>query len=252
MLKIRLIPTLLIKDGRMIKTKQFGSFRDVGNPRTVAKVYDAQKADELILLDITATDEKRTLLFDIISAVAEECLMPLTVGGGVTTIEDAREILIKGADKVAINTGAVENPELITSIANKFGRSTVVVSIDFKKNDKNSNEVFTHRGKIATGLTPLAWAQEAERRGAGEILLTSIDREGTMIGYDLEAIREVADAVSIPVIASGGAGTVQDFVNGIVEGHASAVAAASIFHFTDQSIFKGHSHMRHAGLSVRI
>ncbi len=251
MLKVRLIPTLLLKDGRMIKTKQFGEFRDVGNPRTVAKVYDAQHADELIFLDITATQENRHFLFDIITAVAEECFMPLTVGGGIRTIEQARDVLASGADKVSINTAAVERPEFVTELAKKFGVSTVVVSIDFKKNAAGKNEVFTHRGTHQTGLDPVTWAKKAEELGAGEILLTSVDREGTMTGYDLETIKSVTSAVSIPVTASGGVGTIQDLVDGIVIGGASAVSAASIFHFTDQSIFKAHSHMKQKGLSVR-
>ncbi len=251
MLKARLIPTLLLKDGRMIKTKQFGEYRDVGNPRTVAKVYDAQKADELIFLDITATEEKRRLLLDIIEAVAEECFMPLTVGGGIRTLEAARELLSRGADKIAINTAAVERPEFISELAQAFGQSTVVVSLDYKKNAEGTNEVFVERGKKPTGLDPVAWAKEVETRGAGEILLTSIDREGMMNGYDLEMIRAVANAVSIPVTAHGGVGSIQDLVDGLVVGKASAVSAASIFHFTDQSIFKAHSHMRQRGLPVR-
>jgi cyclase len=251
MLKVRLIPTVLLKDGRMIKTKQFGEYRDVGNPRTVAKVYDAQHADELIFLDITATTEERNFLLDTITAVAEECFMPLTAGGGIRTIEQARQLLQHGADKVAINTEAVRRPGFITELAKKFGRSTVIVSIDYKKNASGKIEVFTERGQKATGLDPVVWAKEAEAKGAGEILLTSIDREGMMSGYDLDVIRAIADSVSIPVIASGGAGSIDDLVKGITEGHASAVSAASIFHFTDQGIFKAHSHMKEAGLSVR-
>lgn len=251
MIKTRLIPTLLLKDGRMIKTKQFDTYRDVGNPRTVAKVYDAQRADELIFLDITATTEHRHFLQDIITAVAEECFMPLTAGGGIRTVDQARELLHHGADKVAVNTEAVTRPEFVTELAKKFGRSTVVVSIDFKTNAQGKNEVYIERGTKATDLDPVEWAKEAEERGAGEILLTSIDREGMMMGYDLEMIRAVSDSVSIPVIASGGVGTLDDLIKGIEEGHASAVAAASIFHFTDQGIFKAHSHMREAGLHVR-
>jgi cyclase len=251
MLKVRLIPTLLLKDGRMIKTRQFGSYRDVGNPKTVAKVYDAQRADELIFLDITAAVENRDILFDIITTVAEECFMPLTVGGGIRTVAQARAVLTRGADKVAINTAAVERPEFITELAEKFGVSTVVVSIDYKRNAEGKNEVFTHRGTRPTDLDPVAWACEAERRGAGEILFTCIDREGMMNGYDLETLKLVTAAVSIPVIASGGVGTIQDLVDGIVIGGASAVGAASIFHFTDQGIYKAHSHMHEKGLSVR-
>jgi cyclase len=223
MIKVRLIPTLLLMDGRLIKTREFNTYRDVGNPATVAKVYDAQLADELVFLDITATTDERRFLLETIRVVAEECFMPLTAGGGVRTTAHASELLRNGADKVAINTGAIENPSLIENLAEKFGRSTVLVSIDYKKNENGKNEVYTHRGKQATGLDPVEWAREAERRGAGEILLTSVERVGT----------------------------VQDLVDGIVEGHASAVAAGSIFHFTDQSIFKAHSHMRQKGLSVR-
>jgi len=251
MLKARLIPTLLLKDGRMVKTKQFGAYRDVGNPRTVAKVYDAQKADELIFLDITATEENRHFLIETIETVAEECFMPLTAGGGIRTVEQAREILRHGADKIAVNSAAVEHPEFITELSQAFGKSTVIVSIDFKENAQGKKEVFSTRGTVSTGLDPVAWAQEAEHRGAGEILLTSIDREGTMTGYDLDMISAVANAVSIPIIASGGVGTIQDLVDGIQIGKASAVSAASIFHFTDQSIFKAHSHMKQAGLAVR-
>jgi imidazole glycerol-phosphate synthase subunit HisF len=251
MLKVRLIPTLLLKDGRMIKTKRFDKHRDVGNPRTVAKVYDAQKVDELMFLDITATQENRHFLFDIVEAVAEECFIPLTVGGGIRTIEQAREILTRGADKVAINTAAVLRPEFITEIAKRFGVSTVVVSIDYKRNSEQNNEVYTHRGTQPTGMDPVEWAKEVEQLGAGEILFTCIDREGTMTGYDLETLQQVTSAVTIPVIASGGVGTIQDLVDGILIGGASAVSAASIFHFTDQSIFKAHSHMKEKGLSVR-
>ncbi len=251
MLKTRLIPTLLLKDGRMIKTKQFDEYQDVGNPRTVAKVYDAQRADELIFLDITATTENRHFLADTVTAVAEECFMPLTAGGGIRTVADARELLQRGADKIAINTAAIKDPQFITELAKKFGRSTVIVSIDYKKNTLGENEVFVERGQKSTGRDPIEWAKEVERMGAGEILLTSIEREGMMVGYDLELIRKVSDSVNIPVIASGGVGSIDDFVRGIHEGHATAVAAASIFHFTDQSIFKVHSHMREAGLSVR-
>lgn len=251
MRKVRLIPSLLLKDGRMIKTKQFGEYRDVGNPRTTAKIYDAQHADELIFLDITATVENRSTLLDILSTVAEECFMPLTVGGGIKTVEQAREILQHGADKVAINTAAVENPTFIADLAKKFGRSTVVVSIDYKQNDRGVLEVFTHRGTKATGLDPITWAKQVEEYGAGEILLTCIDREGMMNGYDLETLRQATSAVTIPIIASGGVGTIQDLVDGIVVGGASGVSAASIFHFTDQSIFKAHSHMKQKGLSVR-
>jgi cyclase len=235
----------------MIKTVQFNAHRDVGNPTTVAKVYDAQHADELIFLDITATVENRHFLFDIVRDVAAECFMPLTVGGGIRTLEQAREVLQTGADKVAINTAAVERPELINELARKFGKSTVVVSIDYKLNPQGRLEVFTHRACQGTGMDPVDWAREVDKRGAGEILLTCVDREGTMKGYDLETCHLVSEAVSIPVIISGGCGTIQDLVDGIQIGKASAVAAASIFHFTDQSIYKAHSHMREKGLPSR-
>lgn len=251
MVKVRLIPTLLLKDGRLIKTKQFDSYRDVGHPITIAKIYEAQRADELIFLDITATVENRHLVLDIIRAVAEECFIPMTVGGGIKTIEAAREVLQNGADKVAINTAAVESPDFINQLSKKFGKSTVVASIDFKKNQQGENKVFTHRGRKETKWDPVSWAKGVERLGAGEILLTSIDREGMMNGYDLDMVRKVSKSVTIPVIASGGCGTVQDLVDGIVLGKASAVSAASIFHFTDQSIFKVHSHMKEKGLLVR-
>ena len=251
MVRVRLIPTVLLMDGRMIKTKQFGEFRDVGDPITVAKVYDAQRADELVFLDISASTDERQFLLDTIRHVARSCFMPLTAGGGIQTVEHARELLRSGADKVVINSAALEHSQLISDIARSFGVSTVVVSIDYKKNDKGQQEVFSHRATRPAGRDPLAWARECESLGAGEILLTSVDREGTMTGYDLETTRQVADGVGIPVIASGGVGTLEDLVRGIEEGHASAVAAASIFHFTDQSIFKAHSHMLQRGLSVR-
>ncbi len=251
MVKVRLIPTVLLMNGRMVKTKQFDSYRDVGNPTTVARVYDAQHADELVFLDITATTDERHFLLETIREVAQECFIPITAGGGIQSLNQARELLRNGADKVAINTHAIERPALINEIANAFGNSTVLVSIDYKQNAAGMPEVHTHRGQKPTGLHPVAWAKEVEKRGAGEILLTSIDREGTMTGYDVETLRVVADAVEIPIIANGGVGTVQDFVDGVQKGHASAVAAASIFHFTDQSIFKAHSHMKEKGLSVR-
>ena len=251
MVKVRLIPSVLLMNGRMVKTKQFDTYRDVGNPVTVAKVYDAQKADEIVFLDITATTDERHFLLDTIRTFAQECFIPLAVGGGIRSLEHARELLCSGADKVVINSGAIERPGLITELAQAFGRSTVVVSIDYKKNAKGDNEVFSHRAKGATGVDPVSWAKEAEKSGAGEIFLTCVDREGMMNGYDIPVIRAVCDAVGIPVIASGGVGSLQDLVDGVVEGHASAVSAASIFHFTDQSIFKAHSYMLEKGLSVR-
>ena len=252
MLKIRLIPTLLLKDGRLIKTKQFDTFRDVGNPKTVARIYEAQNADELIFLDITATNEKRNFLLDIITSVAEECFIPITAGGGIRTGGQVTDILKHGADKVAINTMIVEQPNFIKELVNKFGSSTIVVSIDYKKNKFGEDEVFIMRGQKATGIHPLELAKKVEEYGVGEILLTSIDKEGTMSGFDIEMIKNIADNISIPLIASGGVGTVQDLVDGIKKGHASAVSTASMLNFTDQTIFKCHTFMKHSGLPVRV
>lgn len=252
MLKHRIIPTLLLKDGRMVKSIQFGQYRDVGNPVTAARVYDAQRADELIFLDISASTEKRGVLFDIIREVSDECFMPLGVGGGVTSIEDMRVLLKNGADKVIINTAAFENPQLITEAANMFGSSTVLVSIDVKKNTRGTEEVFVYGGSVSTGIEPIEWSRRVESLGAGEIFLTSIDHDGMMGGYNIELIRSVADAVSIPVIASGGVGKLDDFIEGIIEGHASAVSAASMFHFTDQSPIKVRKFLHDRGIHVRV
>jgi cyclase len=251
MLKKRLIPSLLLKDGRCIKTVRFDVERDTGAPVTAAKVYDAQGADELVFLDITATSQARDPLFDIVMRTAEGCFMPLAVGGGVRTVEDVRRLLHAGADKVIINTEAVRRPEFIREVAEKFGNQCVVVGIDVRWRG-GRYEVFTHRGTVSSGLEPVAWARQAVEYGAGEIFLSSIDRDGTMMGYDLELVRLVADAVTVPVIASGGVGTLQDLVDGIVNGHASAVAAASIFHFTDQNLIKARTFMRQGGLDVRV
>jgi len=250
MLKSRIIPSLLLKDGRMVKSINFGNYRDVGHPLTTAKIYDAQRADELLFLDISASREGRKILFDLIRQVAEECFMPLGVGGGITSVEDIRELLKSGADKAVINTAAVENPDLVKKAALRFGSSTVAVSIDVKKNAQGENEVFIRGASEPTGLSPAAWAKQAEGLGAGEIILTSVDREGTMSGYDLELIRAVTGAVSIPVIAHGGAGKLSDFQEALVAG-ASAVSAASIFHFTDQSPIKARKYLFDKGLNIR-
>jgi cyclase len=250
-LKRRLIPSLLLKLGRCIKTVRFDTIRDVGNPITAARVYDAQGADELIFLDITATHEERQTLFDVVAQTAEQCFMPLTVGGGVRTVADIRQLLQAGADKVSINTAAVENPDFIREAAEAFGRQCIVVSIDARLLAPRKYEVFTHRATKPTGLDPVEWATRMVEYGAGEILITSVDREGTMKGYDLELIRSVADATSVPVNASGGCGTLQHLVDGVTLGHASAVSAASLFHFTDQSVIKAKSFMKQAGLDVR-
>lgn len=251
MLKKRIIPVLLLKNGRLIKTIKFADFRDVGNPITTAKIYDAQGADELVFLDIAASGENRSVLLDIIQEVAKECFMPLGVGGGIKTLEDVIILLQSGADKVIINTAAVENPEFITAAVQKFGSSTIVVSIDFKKNNNSQNEVFIRGGRQSAGLEPVAWAKQAVAYGAGEILFTSIDRDGTMEGLDIDIIRQVADNVSVPVIGAGGVGTLLDFKRGFEEGHASAVGAGSIFHFTDQSIIKTRRYLVGEGVNVR-
>lgn len=250
-LKNRLIPVLLLNAGRMVKGVRFGDFRDVGHPVTTARVYDAQGADELIFLDIQAGREGRGALDDVVMQVAEGCFMPLTVGGGVRSIEDFRRLLKAGADKVSINTAAVERPTLISEASAVFGAQCVVVSIDAKRNAQGRREVVTHAGTRFAGLDPVAWATEAARLGAGELLVTSVDHEGAMKGYDLELIRQVADAVDIPVVAHGGVGTLEHLAEGLREGKASAVAAASIFHFTDQSVIKAKTYLKQAGVGIR-
>jgi len=234
----------------MVKGVRFGDYRDVGHPVTTAKVYDAQGADELLFLDIEATGEERPVLLDVVSRTADECFMPLTVGGGVRTIEDFRALLLAGADKVAINSQAVARPDLISEASNRFGSQCVVVAIDVK--GSLNGTVWTHGGHQPTVLKPLDWARRVVDLGAGELIVTSIDREGTRTGYDLELTRAIADAVPVPVIASGGVGKLDDLVDGVREGHASAVSAASIFHFTDQSVIKARSYMRQAGLAMRV
>lgn len=250
MLKKRIIPKLLLKDGRNVKGVNFIALRDVGHPVSNARIYDAQGADELMFLDITASAENRGILYDTIARTAEEVFMPFCVGGGVRTVEDIRSLLLAGADKVSINTAAVESPRLIEQGANLFGAQCIVVSIDFRRCG-HSCEVFTHGGAIATNLDVLEHARRVVDLGAGEILLTSIDCDGTMQGYDLEITQAVADAVDVPVIASGGAGTLQHLVDAVHEGHASAVAVGSLFHFTDQSPIKARAFMRVAGVDVR-
>jgi cyclase len=250
MLKKRIIPKLLLKNGRNVKGVKFVHLRDTGHPVTNARIYDAQGADELMFLDITASAENRSILYDIIARTAEEVFMPFCVGGGVRTVEDIRNLLLAGADKVSINTAAVENPTLIADGARLFGVQCIVVSIDFRRHGRRC-KVCTHGGTVATDLDVLDHVRRMADLGAGEILLTSIDRDGTMEGYDLEITRAVADAVNVPVIASGGAGTLQHLVDAVHEGHASAVAVGSLFHFTDQSPIKARAFMRVAGVDVR-
>ena len=251
MLKVRIIPCLDVKDGRVVKGVNFVDLRDAGDPVEQARVYDAAGADELCFLDITASAENRDTLYDVVRGTAEQCFMPLTVGGGVRTVEDIRTLLLAGADKVSINTAAVTRPDFVREGAEKFGRQCIVVAIDAKRVGPRRWEVFTHGGRKATGLEVVAWAQRMVELGAGEILLTSMDRDGTRRGFDLELTRAVSDAVGVPVIASGGVGTLDHLVDGIREGHAAAVLAASIFHFGQFSIAEAKAHMKAAGVAVR-
>jgi cyclase len=251
-LKARIIPCLDVKDGRVVKGVNFVDLRDAGDPVEQAKVYDAAGADELCFLDITASHEKRDILLDVVRRTAEVCFMPLTVGGGVRTVDDIRALLLAGADKVSIMTAAVINPDFVAEAARKFGRQCIVVAIDAKLADNGRFEIFTHGGREATGLEAIAWARHMVELGAGEILLTSMDRDGTKVGYDLPLTRAVADAVGVPVIASGGVGTLDHLVEGVEEGHASALLAASIFHFGEHSIAEAKNHLAAAGVPVRL
>ena len=251
-LKVRIIPCLDVKDGRVVKGVNFVNLRDAGDPVEQAAVYDAAGADELTFLDITASSEARDTLFDVVARTAERCFMPLTVGGGVRTVEDVRKLLLAGADKTSINTAAVNRPEFVREAAEKFGAQCVVVAIDAKQVSPGKWEVFTHGGRNGTGLDAIEWVKRMAAYGAGEILLTSMDRDGSEKGFDLELTRAVADAVNIPVVASGGVGNLDHFVDGVVKGHASAVLAASIFHFGRHSIGEAKQHMAAAGIPVRL
>jgi cyclase len=250
-LKVRVIPCLDVKDGRVVKGVNFEGLRDAGDPVEQAIVYDKAGADELCFLDITASHENRGTLLDVVHRTAEVCFMPLTVGGGVRTLEDIRALLLAGADKVSINTAAVTNPEFVKEAAEKFGSQCIVAAIDAKGVGGGRYEVFTHGGRKATGIDAVKHAQKLVGFGAGEILLTSMDRDGVKSGYDLELTRAVADAVVVPVIASGGVGKVQDLVDGVTKGHASAVLAASIFHFGEVSIAQAKAALRAANIPVR-
>ncbi len=234
MLKVRIIPTLLFKDYGLVKGVGFDSWRRVDTALPAIKVYNTRQVDELVFLDIVATSEGHTIDYEEIDMLADECFMPMTVGGGVRTVEDIRKLLRAGADKVCINTAAVQDPKLISEAAAMFGAQCIVISIDARKRREGGYEVYTHSGTKPEGLSPSDWAKEAEARGAGEIILTSIERDGTMEGYDLDLIRSVTRSVTIPVIASGGAGNYDHMVDAISKAKASAVAAASIFHFTEQ------------------
>ena len=252
MLKVRIMPTLLFKDYGLVKGVRFDSWRRVGSVMQAVKVYNLREVDELVFLDINATLEGRSPDFETVDEIADECFMPLTVGGGVQTVEDVRELLKVGADKVAINTAAMRNPDLVRFAAAEFGSQCIVISIDVKHTADGKPEVFTHSGTVATEKDPVTLAKQVEALGAGEILLTSIDRDGTMAGYDIEMTREVSEAVSIPVIASGGAGGYQDMADILREGKASAVAAASIFHYTQQTPLEAKRFLSGQGIQVRL
>ncbi len=251
MLKSRIIPCLDVKDGRVVKGVNFVDLIDAGDPVEQARVYDQMGADELTFLDITASSDRRDILLDVVQRTAEQCFMPLTVGGGVRTAEDVRKLLLAGADKVSLMTAAVKNPSVIGELSTKFGAQCIVVAVDAKKVGPDKWEVFTHGGRTATGLDAVEYAIEAARLGAGEILLTSMDRDGTREGFDLTLTRKISDAVSVPVIASGGVGTLDHLVGGVKEGHASAVLAASIFHFGEYTIAEAKAHMKANGINVR-
>ncbi len=250
MLKMRVIPCLDVHAGRVVKGVRFVDLKDAGDPVEQATLYDAQGADELCFLDITASHEARDILYDVVSRTAEACFMPLTVGGGVRAIEDVRKLLLAGADKVSINTEAVKRPSFVQEAAEKFGSQCIVVAIDAKRVGARF-EIFTHGGRNATGIDAIDWARRMVTAGAGELLVTSMDRDGTKAGYDIPLTRGIADAVTVPVIASGGVGTLNHMVEGIRDGHATAVLAASIFHFGTYSIQQAKQGMRHAGIPVR-
>ena len=251
MLKARIIPCLDVMNGRTVKGVNFVDLVDAGDPVEQAKFYDAQGADELTFLDITASSENRNTICDVVNRTAEGCFMPLTVGGGVRQTDDIRKLLLAGADKVSINTAAVHRPEFVGEAAEKFGSQCIVVAIDAKSVGYQKWEIFTHGGRSPTGIDAVRWAERMASLGAGEILLTSMDRDGTRSGFDIELTRTLADAVRIPVIASGGAGRLDHLVAGILEGHASAVLAASIFHFGEFTIAEAKIHMANAGVAVR-
>ena len=255
MLKARVIPCLDVKDGRVVKGVNFVDLRDAGDPVESARAYDAAGADELCFLDITASHENRDTILDVVARTAEECFMPVTVGGGVRTVDDIRRLLLAGADKVSINTAAVRDRDFVNQASEKFGAQCIVVAIDAKRVSADGEpdrwEIFTHGGREPTGIDAVEFARDVVSRGAGEILLTSMDRDGTKVGFDIALTRAISDAVPVPVIASGGVGTLDHLVEGVRDGHASAVLAASIFHFGEYSIAEAKEHMAAGGVPVR-
>jgi cyclase len=252
MLKNRIIPCLDVKDGRVVKGINFVDLIDAGDPVEQASVYNKNGADEICFLDITASSDKRDILLDTVKKTAECCFVPLTVGGGVRSIQDIRKLLLAGADKVSINTAAIKNPELIKESSNKFGSQCIVVAIDAKKTAENKWTVFTHGGREATELDAVEFAKLAEKNGAGEILLTSMDRDGTKEGYDIELTKKISSSLNIPVIASGGVGNLEHLKDGILDGGASAVLAASIFHFGEYSIQEAKEYLKKENVPVRL
>ncbi|HSE84107.1 MAG TPA: imidazole glycerol phosphate synthase subunit HisF [Thermodesulfobacteriota bacterium] len=252
MLAKRIIPCLDVKDGRVVKGVQFLNLRDAGDPVEIAKLYSDEGADEITFLDITASFEERKTMIDVVERTAGEVFVPLTVGGGVRTLEDIRQLLLAGADKVSINTAAVKNPEFVKTASDKFGSQCIVVAIDARKVEDGRWEVFTHGGRNPTGIDAVEWAQRMERYGAGEILLTSMDKDGTKAGYDLELTRAVSRSVGIPIIASGGAGNLEHLYEGVIFGEADAVLVASIFHYGEYSIKEAKEFLEKKGITVRL
>lgn len=251
MVSRRIIPALDIQEGRVVKCVRFLNPKDAGDPVDLARLYDAEGADEIVFLDITASHEKRGIMLDVARRVAEEVFIPFTVGGGITTVEQMREILKTGADKIFINTSAVKTPDLISEGADRFGSQCIVVAIDAKRRDDGEYEVYIHGGRTPVGLDAVRWAEEVQRRGAGEILLTSMDADGTQAGYELELTRRIAEAVSIPVIASGGAGTLEHIYEGVTKGKAEAALVASLVHYNIHSIREMKTYLRDRGVPVR-
>ena len=251
MLKTRVIPCLDVKDGRVVKGVNFVDLIDAGDPVEQARIYDAEGADELCFLDITASSDNRDTIFDVVARTAEACFMPVTVGGGVRTLDDIRKLLLAGADKVSINTAAVKNPDFVRDAARKFGSQCIVVSIDAKSTGPDKFEIFTHGGREATGIDAVSFSKQMTEYGAGELLVTSMDRDGTQSGFNIPLTKTIADSVHVPVIASGGVGTLDHMVEGVRDAHASAVLAASIFHFGTYRIREVKDHMKAAGIPVR-